>query len=94
MYKQLASRQKQSKIVSLSAEYVWSDDWVEYSGHTYKYFAGGSLTHSDAVAACRAEGGLLVSINDQKEMEFVTENVLYKRTLSAFIGATDADEGY
>jgi hypothetical protein len=36
---------------------------------------------------------LLVSLNDEAEAEFVGNSVLRKRTLSAFIGASDTATG-
>ena len=38
-------------------------------------------------------GGMLVSINNKLELDFITDRVLRKRTLSAFIGGMDREEG-
>ena len=80
-------------LCCVSADFVWSDEWVEYRGHTYKYFDDGTITGVRAHEECRKKGTLLVSINDAEEADFIAISVLRKRTLSAFIGATDNNTG-
>ncbi len=66
---------------------------MDFSGHSYKYFSNLTVTARDARDACMAEGGLLVSINNDDEMDFLIDSVLRRRTLSGFIGGTDEEEG-
>ena len=66
---------------------------MNFSGHSYKYFSSLTVTARDARDACLVEGGLLVSINNDDEMDFLIDSVLRRRTLSAFIGGTDENEG-
>ena len=60
---------------------------MEYGNHLYKFYRDLTITSDDAVAACRLQGGMLVSINSAEEQEFIDFSVLRKRTLSAFIGS-------
>ena len=43
--------------------------------------------------ACHGVGGMLVSINDDNEFNYIADRVLRTRTLSAFIGGFDDKEG-
>ena len=72
---------------------MWSDDWVIFNNHTYKYFADQAITGHRADQQCQDKGTLLVSINSEEEAEFVGNGVLRKRTLSAYIGGSDEDRG-
>ena len=70
-----------------------NDTWIEYNGHLYQYFTDGTVSARDASEYCAADGALLVSINTAEEMTYIEDEVLRKRTLSAFIGGSDEDEG-
>ena len=70
-----------------------NDTWTNYNGHSYKYFSGGTLNAGQANEQCQRDGGLLVSINTREEFNFVSKEVLKKRTLSAFIGGSDLING-
>ncbi|KAI0229965.1 hypothetical protein LSAT2_019633 [Lamellibrachia satsuma] len=74
------------------ADFVWSDEWMVYNGHTYRYFSDLTISGHRARSACRSLQGLLVSVNTQAEHDFLAARVLRLRTLSAFIGGTDEDE--
>ena len=77
----------------LTADFVWSDEWAEFGGHSYKYFEDLTITAERSRDACAQHGALLVSINNAEEQEFIVDNVLRRRTLSAFIGGSDMEEG-
>jgi hypothetical protein len=78
----------------LVADFVWTDDWLELREHQYKYFADKHSTAESSKRECHKNGGMLVSINDREEADFVTLTVLKKRTLSVFIGGVDQGELY
>ncbi len=78
---------------TIPADFVWSDEWVEYNGHEYKYFEATTVTASEAERQCRELGALLVSINSDEEEEFIANKVLSRRTLSTYIGGSDKDSG-
>ena len=82
-----------SKFFLISADFVWSDEWSEYKNHTYKYFEDETMTAVRAEQECQKLGTLLVSINDAEEADFIVNSVVRKRTLSAFIGASDVETG-
>ena len=50
-----------------TADFVWSDEWMEYNGHTYRYFSDLTISGHRARSACRSLQGLLVSVNTQAE---------------------------
>ena len=72
---------------------MWTDDWLDYSNHSYKFFSDKNIIGTSAVTECKERGALLVSINSPEEQEFLAERVLQKRTLSAYTGASDVDTG-
>ena len=53
----------------------------------------GSSTASSAQEKCEDMGAMLVSINNEDELNFIKTEVLRGRTLSAFIGGSDNEEG-
>ena len=65
---------------------MWSEDWVDYLDHSYKFFSDLTITADQARVECGSHAGLLVSVNSPQELEFIELSVLRKRTLSAFIG--------
>ena len=81
------------RTFNVAADFVWSDEWSVYGQHRYKYFDDGSITGERAASECQKMGALLASINDPQEADFISNRVLRKRTLSAFIGATDTETG-
>ena len=66
---------------------------MAYEDHRYRLFYAKSITAAEGREKCRQDGGRLVSINNPEELEFIELNVLQKRTLSAFIGGSDEEEG-
>lgn len=70
-----------------------SDTWSNCSGHYYKYFQNITISEIDAAQACAQHKGLLVSIDSEDEMNFIEKHVLFRRTLSAFIGGTQISPG-
>jgi len=76
-----------------AADYVWSEDWETFNGHSYKFFYDKHSSANDANRLCRTMGAMLVSINSADEMTFLGRRVLRKRTLSAFIGGTRDSAG-
>lgn len=84
---------KTKAALSISADFVWSDEWFEHDGHEYKYISDVTITADDARRQCRTHGAQLVSINDEEEQKVIHYDVVKKRTLSAFIGGTDTNQG-
>ena len=82
----VTNREPKVKIWLLSADFVWSDEWVEFEGHSYKFFADTVSPSDTARTLCRQQGAQLVSINSPEEQEFLSLKVLRQRILSAFIG--------
>ena len=72
---------------------MWTDDWLDYSNHSYKFFSDKNIIGTDAVTECEKHGALLVSINSPEEQDFLAQRVLQKRTLSAYTGASDLVTG-
>ena len=75
------------------ADQVTDDSWRDFRGHSYRYFTDGSVSSRQAAEQCYQEGGLLLSMNDETEFDFIKSEILRGRTLSAFIGGTDVQEG-
>ena len=72
---------------------VWKDEWQQHGGHVYKYFSDQSGSVLDSRDQCRQHGSLLLSINNVFEEDFVTADVLRKRTLSSYMGGYKTDTG-
>ena len=59
----------------------------------YQYTQQLQITALQASMECKAMGALLLSINGEEEFNFIHDEVLRGRTLSAFIGGSDAEQG-
>ena len=84
---------KLNLVHNSSAGFVYPDDWVDFDGHEYRFYPDTTITALESRAACLEHGALLASINSATEQEFISEKVVSKRTLAAFIGGTDEARG-
>ncbi|XP_070531728.1 uncharacterized protein [Ptychodera flava] len=61
--------------------YFCQDEWDQYSGYCYRLIVSSSaLRWIDAENTCKHQGGHLVSIHDQREMEYVYYKLLFAGT--------------
>ena len=72
---------------------MWSEEWITQDNHEYKFFSDTTITAKGAREACKSHGALLASIRDEEEQDFLEYSVVKQRTLSAFIGGSDEQEG-
>ena len=84
-----------NKFISIYyiASGILTNNWENFTGHGYKYFANSTISANDAAKACIEQRGLLTSINTKEEMDFIANNVLRRRTLSAYIGGSNVPLG-
>ena len=82
-----------SLCIASAAEQATNDSWVDFNAHSYRYFSDGAVSGRQAALECSTHAAMLVSINTEAEFDYIVTDVLRGRTISAFIGGTDVEEG-